>query len=462
MIDLSQLAKTVGDRAVLVFGLGRTGTSLLKALRASGIRVVVGDDNPERLDGLDAEILTDYDQDYSNFGLVLLSPGVPFTHPEPHRVVRNAQQAGIEVICDVELFFRYAPPCRTVAVTGTNGKSTTVSLISHIFSICKKKVELAGNIGRPVFDIELVSEDVTIVLELSSFQIDLCPTFRPDVSVILNVTPDHLDRHGTIENYAAVKERICEGPGRLIIASDDDFTKAMLTRAKAVGVRKIYEVSTISVLEKSIYVTDGTLFDGTGDVLMEVGSIESIPSLVGGHNYQNTACAYAAAHASGLAMEEIFAAIKTFPGLQHRQYLVRTINGVAYVNDSKATNAAAAAMALGCRQNIYWIVGGRKKKNGLEGLEEFFQHIKHAFLIGESTEDFSYWFDQYGMVYTKCFTLERAIACAHEMAQENRGQPGGAGVVLLSPACASFDQFKSFEDRGERFLALVQQLDDGA
>jgi UDP-N-acetylmuramoylalanine--D-glutamate ligase len=469
MIELKEFAKSIGNKPVLVFGLGRTGVSLLKALTKAGIKVVIGDDKPESiaaLEGPGIDVLKDYDGDFSKYALLLLSPGVPLTHPEPHRVVQRAKEAGVEVIGDVEFFFRYAPACRTIGVTGTNGKSTTVSLLEHILKTCKKSVELAGNIGRPVFDIKKPKPETVIVLELSSFQIDLCPTFRPDVSVVLNVTPDHLDRHGTIEDYAAVKERLLQPPssghpGGAIIAIDDHYTKEMRARAAALASRKIIDVSTLAEpAAGSVYVKDGILFDHTGDILMEVGNLNDILTLMGAHNHQNAATAYAAARSCGLAMEEIFAAMRSFPGLQHRQYLIRTINGVSYVNDSKATNAAAAAMALACRSHIYWIVGGRKKKNGLEGLEEFFPRIKHAFLIGEATEDFAHWFDKYGMEYTKAYTLEHAVDRAHQMAQDNRGQPGGAGLVLLSPACASFDQFKSFEDRGERFLSLVNDLNE--
>lgn len=470
MINLEKFAQSLEGRPVLVFGLGISGQSLLKALLKAGVKVVVGDDNPKSLQEMNASGVEIFDpvaeQNFSRFALLILSPGVPFTHPQPHPIVTAAREAGVEIIGDVELFHRYAPHCRTIGVTGTNGKSTTVSLVHHILKTCGVKTDVGGNIGRPVFDLNIRSKNYVAVLELSSFQIDLCPTFRPDVSVILNLSPDHIDRHGTMENYAEVKERLCEisrtmtERGTVIVASDDDYCKKILERARGYNLRDVIEVCASGLSGTGVYVQNDVLFEHTGGVLLEVGSLLDTPTLKGIHNYQNAACAYAAVRACGLEPEEIFSAMKTFPGLQHRQYLVRTINGVGYVNDSKATNAAATAMALGCHNNIYWIVGGRKKKTGLDGLEGYFSRIKHAFLIGESTDDFSAWFDKYGIEYSRSITLEAAASQAHLMAQENRGQPGGAGIVLLSPACASFDQFKSFEDRGNVFVDLVNNLEE--
>lgn len=194
----------------------------------------------------------------------------------------------------------------------------------------------------------------------------------------------------------------------------------------------------------------------------EIGSLNNITKLHGAHNKQNAAAAYAAAKALGIESDCILEAIKSYPGLPHRQYPVRVINGVPYINDSKATNAEAAGKALACNQNIYWIIGGKAKEGGLKGLEIYKDKIKHAFLIGEASDDFACWLDQYGLEHTKCSTLDKAVKAAHEMAQDQRGQPGGAGCVLLSPACASYDQFKSFEERGDAFTALVDDLpEDG-
>ncbi len=443
------------DKPILVYGLGKSGAATVRAMRKAGAKIVIGDDDPANLKKFkNLEIYED--QNLSDFACVVLSPGIPLTHPEPHEVVKKAEEAGIEIICDIELFMRIYPDIHTIGVTGTNGKSTTSALINHIINQCDLTSELAGNIGNAIFDVSMGKKPDWLVLEISSFQIDLCPKFRPDIGVILNVTPDHIDRHGSIENYAAVKARLAEGRensshNRIIICTDDEYTKNMEHHD-----RVFIEVSASRTLEDGVCVQDHILSEDG----LDIGSLENILALKGGHNAQNAAASFAVARSCGLEKENIWQAIEDFPGLNHRQFRVRTINGVTYINDSKATNAAAAAVALGCRENVYWIVGGRRKKTGLDGLEEFFPHIKHAFLIGEATDDFADWFDKYGIEYSKSFTLEKAVRDAHQMAQDNRGQPGGAGVVLLSPACASMDQFDSFEHRGDVFIQLVEALEE--
>ncbi len=483
MSKIEDFVKSLNGKPVLIFGLGRSGLSCANALKAAGANIVVGDDNvlssraksrdlkisPLPAVGRDdiagMETLDLPNDDLSRYAYLVLSPGISLTHPKPHDIVEKAIAANLDIIGDIELFSLIYPDIKTIGVTGTNGKSTTTALIHHILSECGIKAQLGGNIGTPVFELDLSDENQWLVLELSSFQIDLCPTFRPDIAVILNLTPDHLDRHGDMDHYAEVKERITELSNRsdyniAIICSDDPHTQKIYERAKDLNLREVIEVSTLKTMIGGVYVAGDILFDETGDSPAEIGDLSLIPNLSGIHNYQNAACAYIAALKSGLEQGQIWQALKSFRGLNHRQYHVRTINGVDYINDSKATNAASSAVAISCRDNIYWIVGGRQKKTGLEGLEEFFVHIKHAFLIGESSDDFAAWLDNYGVEYSKCDELERAVNAAHIMAQENRGQPRGAGVVLLSPACASFDQFKSFEDRGDKFIEIVKGLDE--
>ncbi len=466
MSEIKDFVKSLNGKPVLIFGLGRSGMSCVKALQKAGANIVVGDDNPANLEDLkDIKILDTAHDDLSKYAYLVLSAGIPLTHPTPHDIVVKAKLAGLDIICDIELFAHIYPDIKTIGVTGTNGKSTTATLMHHILNDCGVTAQLGGNIGTPVFDFDMDNKDQWIVLEMSSFQIDLCPEFRPDIAVILNITPDHLDRHGTMDNYMEVKERISElsknsDYNSAIICSDDPYTQKIYDRAKELGLREVIEVSTLKSMIGGVYVQGDILFDETGDSPIEVGDLSSISNLLGIHNYQNAACAYAAMIKIGLEQGNIWESFQTFAGLNHRQYHVRTINGVDYINDSKATNAASTAVALGCRENVYWIVGGRQKKTGLEGLEEFFPHIKHAFLIGESTEDFADWLGKYGVEYSRCYELEAAVTKAHLIAQENRGQPKGAGVVLLSPACASFDQFKSFEDRGDEFAKIVKALEE--
>lgn len=468
MSDIKEFVENLHEKPVLIYGLGRSGMSALKALKKAGAHIVAGDDNDDSLalaKKAGAELLDDVDYDYGDYAFLILSPGLPFTHPKPHWVVEKAKAADVEIICDIELFSRIYKNIKAIGVTGTNGKSTTSSLLNHMLNKCGIPAELGGNIGTPVFDLKIPDEKTWLVLEISSFQIDLCPSYRPDIAVLLNLTPDHIDRHGDMENYCAVKERLSERSKSsdyniAVICSDDPYMQKVYARAKDLGLRKVIEVSTEKTLSAGVYVEGDMMHDTINESSITAANLSRIPTLKGIHNYQNAACAYLAATLIGIAPEKAWDSMQDFPGLNHRQFLVRTINGVTYVNDSKSTNAASAAVALGYRDNVYWIVGGRKKKTGLDGLEEFFPRIKHAFLIGESTEDFADWFDKYGIEFSRCYDLDKAVRCAHDMAQKNRGQPGGAGVVLLSPACASFDQFTSFEDRGDKFTDFIKALDE--
>ena len=418
MIDVTPFVKSLNNRQVAIFGLGLSGLATLKALVQGGAKVIAWDDKQETRDAaedagatclrLDTDIL-------SGCACLILSPGVPLTHPEPHEVVKAANESNIEIIGDLEILHRCLKNQKeyghkTIGITGTNGKSTTTALLTHTLNACGVSAMMGGNIGVPVLQMNPPKANTVFVLEMSSYQIDLCPTFRPDIGVLLNITPDHIDRHGTFENYAAIKHRMLDGAGYAINAENLPLPAT------------------------------------------------NFPLLPGDHNKQNIAATLAVCEHLGIDHDAAIAAIKTFPGLPHRQFLIRTINGVAYINDSKATNAEAAAKALSSHHNIYWIVGGQAKDGGLNGLEEYKGHIKHAFLIGESSNDFASWMDDQSIEYTSCQTIDNAITHAHEMAQSNKGQPGGAGCVLLSPACASWDQFKSFEHRGDVFTKLVEGL----
>ncbi|MCB1592949.1 MAG: UDP-N-acetylmuramoyl-L-alanine--D-glutamate ligase [Alphaproteobacteria bacterium] len=468
MVNLKPYIDSLTKKKTLVYGLGKSGLSAVKALSKTDAVIVVGDDNPEKLQPASAKktrILDEERQDFSEFAFVLLAPGIPLSHPEPHRIVKAARGAGTEVIGDIELFYRAGKTGKTIGVTGTNGKSTTVSLIHHVIKTCGKKTVLGGNIGLPVLDLKVSGGECYTVLEMSSYQIDLCPTFRPDISVLINITADHIDRHGGVEAYASVKQKLVDegqsgyGGGSAVICVDDEYTRRIFEAVSENGLRKAVPVSVLRKVEGGAYLDDeGMIVDAISETPVTVGDIDELKTLRGDHNHQNVLCSYAVARIIGLPPEDIFEAMKSFEGLQHRQFLVRTINGVSYVNDSKATNAEAAAMALNSHNNIYWIVGGRKKETGLSGLEIFAERIRHAFLIGEAAPEFAVWMDKFGISYTDCETMSKALEAAHAMAQENRGQPGGAGVVLLSPACASYDQFTSFEDRGEKFIRRVGKL----
>ncbi len=465
MIDLSKLKqKYPYSEAVYVLGMAKSGYATARALIKNGWTVYVWDDNEktrksaqEKAEAEDMRFMflnpdDNFEKLFSQAGMLVPAPGVPLTHP----YIEAAKQQGCAVLGDIELFALSEPKCQTIGVTGTNGKSTTASLLGHIL-----EVPVGGNIGNPVLDMDLPSDNKPLVLEISSFQADLCPTFTPDIAVHLNFSPDHLDRHGSMENYVEAKKRLFKGSGKAVIAIDDEWSRKMFNEIEQAGERECFPVSTTQAEKDGVYVADGALFEAMYGDPVRIGGV-SVSTLPGVHNQQNAAAAYAVARLMGMEPQAIMDAMKTFPGLPHRQYLVRVINGVSYVNDSKATNVAAAARGLACYRNIYWIVGGRPKEGGLEGLAPYMDRVSQAFLIGENMEELATWLNNQGVAHNFSATMERAVKDAHHMAQNDRGQPGGAGTVLLSPACASFDQFKNFEERGDVFTQLVNDLEEEA
>ncbi len=457
MIDVTKFVETLNGKPVAVLGLGISNTAVVKALVKAGAKIAVWDDNEDSRKKTDAPVKDLTKADLSKFACFVLSPGVRNDHP----AALKAKEAGLEIVCDLEILHRCGHGRQTIGVTGTNGKSTTTALIGHILNECGIKAAVGGNIGKAALALTMPPKDGVFVLEMSSFQADLCPTFAPDIAIHLNLTPDHLDRHGTMEAYAEAKLRIFRGPGKAVIGVDDDWSKKMFDKVEKAGERQCIPVSVGHEKKGGVFVQEGALFDMTDTEKRKVAALD-IASLPGVHNHQNAAMAYAVARIFGLNPDDIMNAMRSFPGLPHRQYLVRTINGVAYVNDSKATNAAAAARALACYKNVYWIAGGRPKTDGPEGLEAFAANIRHAFLIGEAMEAFATWLGNHGVAHNYCHTLDAAVGDAHRLAQSERGQPGGTGTVLLSPACASFDQFKNFEERGDIFTALVDDLKEEA
>ena len=450
------------DRTVALFGLGKSGLSTVRALEAGGARVVAWDDSGARRAeaaeaGVAIEDLTK--RGWNDIAAFVLSPGVPLTHPVPHPTVKLAQAAGVEIIGDVELFFRAVKAsgtgARIVAITGTNGKSTTTALIGHMIRRCGVDAQVGGNIGTPVLELDPPRPATVYVVEVSSYQIDLAPSLAPDVAVLLNITPDHIDRHGTVENYAAVKARLFahqSSDDTAVIGVDDAWSTDICTAVSAARRQKVVPVSIGKTVGHGVYVLDGVLYDSTGTQTQKAGDFRPLRTLAGAHNWQNAAVAYAAGSALGLPRDRILAAFESFPGLAHRMEIVAEQDGVRYVNDSKATNADAASKALGTYDNIYWIAGGKPKEGGIETLGDYFPRIRRAYLIGAATEEFARTLE--GKVdYVRSQTLDRAVETA---ADDAAGKDGGAlRVVMLSPACASFDQFANFEERGEAFRSLV-------
>jgi UDP-N-acetylmuramoylalanine--D-glutamate ligase len=444
-------------RKVAVFGMGASGRAAVKALLAGGATVLADDDDRATLAGLPAADLraTAFD----GVAALVLSPGVPLTHPAPHWVAAKAKAAGVPVIGDIELFAgalsRAMPGAKLVAITGTNGKSTTTALIGHVLQGGGRRVAVGGNLGTPALALDALGPDGIYVLELSSYQIDLTPSLAPDVGVLLNITPDHLDRHGGMDGYVAVKTRLFAKPraaATAVVGMDDVPSRAVFA---GLGARwRRTPISALGPIAGGIYFHDGRLIDvsdGASQIVLNMAEAQALP---GRHNGQNAAAACAAARALGLDRGSIAAGIRSFPGLAHRMERVGDDAGILYVNDSKATNADAAAKALDAYEAIYWIAGGIPKEGGITTLAPWFPRIARAYLIGEAAPEFA------GTLAGKVPTVMASdLAAALLRADADARAEGRRGaVVLLSPACASFDQFANFSARGDAFRSLVQDL----
>jgi UDP-N-acetylmuramoylalanine--D-glutamate ligase len=446
------------NQNVGVFGLGKAGEAAIASLIAGGAHVFAADDSEagalraaEKFPGK-IRAVPFHEWPWASMKALVLSPGVPKTHPQPHEVVKLADQHGCPVIGDIELLFRACPQARYVAITGTNGKSTTTTLIGHILKSCGVTCEVGGNLGTAALSLNPLGRDGVYVLELSSYQLDLVHTTRFDVAAFLNITPDHLDRHGSMEGYIAAKMHMFERqqPSDVaVIAVDDDYTAAIAATLAQGKAQQLVKISSHKALPDGVYVQDGKLVDGSH--LFDLGNIVT---LTGRHNWQNAAVAYSVARACGLSPDAIYKAMQTFSGLRHRLQLVATIRGVRFINDSKATNADATSNALAPYDAIYWIAGGKPKAGGIETLAPYFPHVVEAFLIGAAEEEFAATL-QGKVAYARCGTLKEALRQAAEKAF-NDGRNNA--VVLLSPACASFDQWKSFEERGDAFCAMVEEM----
>jgi UDP-N-acetylmuramoylalanine--D-glutamate ligase len=458
---------TFAGRRVAVFGLGKSGLVSAGALIKGGAEVVVFDDNENMLAdaksaGLDAQDLRDID--WSGIAALVLAPGVPLTHPKPHWSVMLARKNDVEVIGDIELFCREraasAPDCPLVAITGTNGKSTTTALIAHMLASAGRDVQVGGNIGVPVLALEPFAAGRVYVLEVSSYQIDLAHSLHATVGILLNVSEDHLDRHGTMENYAALKMLVpaaVEKGGTAVIAVDDRYTREAASSIERAG-KTLVRVSAAAPLRDGYYAEGTRILRARAGKAHAAAQLTGIASLRGQHNAQNAAAAIAAGVALGLDLVAIQKGLTTFPGLAHRMQQVGRmpagLGNVIFVNDSKATNADSAAKALASFHDIFWIAGGKPKTGGISSLAEYFPRIRKAYLIGEAAQEFAATLEG-KTPYEIAGTMSAAVDAAARDAQASElTEP----VVLLSPACASFDQYRNFEVRGEAFTELVRGL----
>nr|WP_221238510.1 UDP-N-acetylmuramoyl-L-alanine--D-glutamate ligase [Roseospira visakhapatnamensis] len=442
-------------------GLGRSGLASARALMAAGAKVRAWDDDAARRAAAEAEgiPLADLGEaDLSGTRAMVWSPGIPHSLPTPHPVAERARAAGVPLLCDIDLLAASCRTAFTVGVTGTNGKSTTTALIGHILGRAGQRVQVGGNLGVPALDLEPLSDFGTYVLELSSYQLDLIRDLTCDVAVLLNVSADHLERHGGMDGYVAAKRRILDGvlpPRTVCIGVDDETCRAIHGELVSQDTRRLIPFSAERPIPGGVTTAKGVLVDAIDGRPDRVMDLTGVATLAGAHNWQNAAAAYAACRARGLPASVIAAAIQSFPGLPHRHEPVATVGAVHFVNDSKATNAEAAEKAILCHEDIYWIAGGQAKEGGIDRLEPHLDRIVHAYLIGDAAKAFAAFLDRHEVPYSLCGTLDKAVPMAFRHAVEDDEEEP---VVLLSPACASWDQFDDFAHRGDVFKALVADL----
>lgn len=456
-----------GER-VGVLGLGRSGLSAARSLKAGGAEPVCWDDGAGGRERAEAEgfELADLSRGdaVESLSTLIVSPGIPHLYPEPHPVVAAALTAGVPVDNDIGLFFRslalsqwdrFDTAPRVIAVTGSNGKSTTSALIAHVLEEAGRPVQLAGNIGRGVMDIDPPGDGAVVVLELSSYQTELARSLTPDVAVFTNLSPDHLDRHGGMGGYFAAKRRLFSegGPDRAVIGVDEVEGRFLANQlAVAPSDDRVIRISSggrkLGGPGWTVFARKGFLSEFRKGRQVASEDLRLARGLPGTHNHQNACCAWAAARTLGLGPRAIAAAFASFPGLPHRSQIVAEIGGVTYVNDSKATNVEAAARALSAFDRIRWVCGGLEKEGGIAGLEPHTSSVVKAYVIGREAERFALGLGS-DVTTEVCGTMAVAVARAAAEAQ-----PGE--TVLLAPAAASFDQYDSFERRGEDFVASVK------
>ena len=420
------------DKTIGVLGLSRSGLASLDALVAAGGRVYAYDDKarPECPEGV--EVVHYSDWPWHDMDMMVISPGIPHLHPEAHPAASLAREHEVTLISDIELMMLAEPQAKIIGITGTNGKSTIVSLIHHILSYNGISSALGGNIGTSILTLDDPGQDGVIILELSSYQLEITPSLSLDAGGVINITPDHLDRHGGWDGYVAAKAKLAHAvkEGGVLVLGDDPAAASLSS-----------ETSAKSVIIKGKDAPDLTTY----------------PDLAGPHNAANTAFAMAIARFMGLNDDNIKATLPHFRGLPHRMEEVTVMDGIRFVNDSKATNGEAAAEALKSFHDIYWIAGGIAKEDGLGPALNVLDQVKHTYLIGASAEQFA---DQIG---TSCphdivTTMDHAFRRAVEDASSDTRDPSNPATVLLSPAAASFDQFDSFEHRGDAFKELVTAM----
>lgn len=457
------------NKTVAILGLGKTGMAVARELKQRGVHVIAWDDKEnlrKEAEKLQVAIKDLRLVDFSTVELLVISPGIPHTYPEPHPVAKLAKENNVRIISDIELFVSTYKDAKYIGITGTNGKSTTTALIHHILKENGIPCAIGGNFGIPVFDLPILGNDGYYVLEMSSYQIELTPSIDFDISVLLNITPDHLSRHNGMDGYVAVKKRIFTRKSKKdcvnVVAIDDNYTKKIFKELEEEQPKsKNIPVSFSHKIKNGYYVTTkGMLIDNTKNEAKEIFDLSTLTNLRGKHNWQNIVAVFAAVKKTGLPNSKIINAIKSFTTLSHRIEEVGDCNGVKFIDDSKATNAESVKYAIDSMKDIYWIIGGRQKEGGISILEPQLGdgNIKRVFVIGECEKDF-YNVTKKVLPSYKCHKLEKAVIKAYKLAiKDLKKGKVEKPVILLSPATASFDQYKSFEARGDHFKQLFKEI----
>ena len=455
MINLSSYK----DKKILIVGFGKTGSSVAKCLHFSGAKISVWDDNhaSRKLAMKKGYPVFQFKrQNISSFDDIIWSPGIPHNFPKPHPIAIEANRVGLKLRCDIDLLFESQKEAQYLCVSGTNGKSTTTTLVAHILNHAGKNIQVGGNLGTAVLDLKPLDGDGIYVLEVSSFQSELIPTLQSNISALLNITPDHLDRHGSLDGYIAAKAKLFENqsPGSVVIINDDDencrYIKSELEKKSQLN---ILSISVKHKVNDGIYVSGSILKDNYFDnnIEIDLGRFKHLP---GKHNFQNIAFAYVISRICEVDLHQIIDSLLSFKSLPHRQEFIGSSSNVIFINDSKATNWASALYALSCYKNIFWIAGGISKYDYPPSFVPYAKNLKKAYLIGDSAEELSSYLDSNNIQNYIKHSLEEAILDAYEAAIQSNEK----GVtVLLSPACASMDMFKNFEERGELFTSFVNQ-----
>ncbi len=442
----------------IVVGLGLSGLSSCEALLNAGAQTVAWDDYEDNRRVAEAKGITIVDPlkiSWENITALILSPGIPHEFPKPHPIAEYAISQNVPVICDIELLLQSQTGSTLIGITGTNGKSTTTALVGHLLKSLNRPVEIGGNIGIPVCNLPSLGTNGIYVLEFSSYHLERVPSLNLDIAVLTNITPDHLQRHGGMKGYIEAKKKIFNTTNNAqiaLISIDDDYSKTMAQEIKSRHQQRVISISTQRWVDEGIYLQEGWLYDNAFESDKKMFNLKEIHSLRGQHNWQNILHAYAVARASSVSPDKIFEDLQTFKSLPHRLENIGHIGSIEFINDSKATNAESTYHALTACDDIYWILGGVAKETELQGLDPFFPKIHRAFTIGQATDRFATLLE--GKIpVTRCYDLSHAVNTAFKDAQQL-----DKGTILLSPACASVDQFKNFEARGDAFRKMVEEL----